>query len=663
MKNCVCCFALAWALAGAAATGPFGDGDFMVGCNYWGSQAGVHMWRAADWDEDGVRKDLDALKSAGVEMLRVFPTWSEFQPLVPRLGYAGMPGEFLREGTEETVSDPLWIDPGALARFRFFCDEAGKRQIKLMVSLVTGWMSGRLFIPRHVEGRNLLSDPEAIRWEGRFARGFVRRMKDHPAIVAWDLGNECNCMGTVGSQGAAWVWLQAISGSIRAEDSSRPVVSGMHSQTSNAFGAQWSKPNYWTLQMQGELMDYLTPHPYPAPFRTEANRGAFNSFRNALHPLSQCLYYAGVAGKPAFPQEVGSLGPRMSPEWVAALGMRQQLFAAWVHGLPAYLWWCAFDQKHLGYPPFNTNAMERELGMLRKDRTFKPQAHALKAFADFRKSLPFKRLPPYRTDAVCLLSEREEFYHQAFGALMLAKAAGFDVAFAGAESQALPESPFYILPSGGGFETWSQEAWERLVARVRKGATLLVTRGGDAGYSDWIDVTGLEQTLYHKKRPIVFAFEGRKLRASDHMTAEQRTVDCEAVARDQTGNVVVSMKKLGEGKVVAVNFALEKCIIEGLDNVVDGDFSNELWRIYAYAAREAGVRRCVQKEDPRLVLTEHPRDDGTLLVCALNTGAERKSFALAVAGAVEQFWNGRWADGRLELEGNAGCILKIAQEK
>lgn len=56
--------------------------------------------------------------------------------------------------------------------------------------------------------------------------------------------------------------------------------------------------------------------------------------------------------------------------------------------------------------------MERELGMLRADgaRTPKPQALAMKAFRDLRDALPFAALPPRRTDGVCLVSEREEFY-------------------------------------------------------------------------------------------------------------------------------------------------------------------------------------------------------------------------------------------------------------
>ena len=633
----------------------------LVGVNYWGSKAGVRMWRADEWDEASVERDIAALAANGVEVMRVFPTWSEFQPLVRERKFTGMPGLVLRDGTDEPVFDPLWLDPDAMARFETLCDAAERHGVRLMVSLVTGWMSGRLFTPRIVENRNLITDPEAIMWEGRFARAFVRRMRHHPAILAWDLGNECNCMGETQSGAQAWNWLSAMSSAIRLEDPSRPVVSGMHSQTSNGHGPQWGGRNDWSLQLQGEFLDVLTPHPYPAPFRVEANRGPFNSFRNALHPVSQCLFYTAVSGKPAFPQEVGSLGPRVCPEEMAAAGMRQQLFAAWQHGLGAYLWWCAFDQTHLGYPPFSSNAMERQLGILRADeaRSPKPQALALKAFRDFRDALPFATLPPRRTDAVCLVSEREEFFQQTFGALMLAKAAGIDLDFAAADSRELPDARLYILPSGSGFETWGQKTWETLMEKAHGGATVLVTRGGDAGYSNWLEFTGLEQTLFHGNRRIAFDFEERRLSASDDMTARQRAVDCEVVASDEDGDAAVAVKAFGEGRVIAVNVALEKCIIENEGDVVDGTFSNELWRIYAYAARLAGVRRVASKDDPRLVLTEHPCEDGTILVCALNTRPEKAVFDLALAGSVEETWHCEWSGGKLALSANDGGILRV----
>ena len=616
------------------------------------------MWREDEWDEASVEKDIAALAAHGVELMRVFPTWSEFQPLMREKKFQAKHGTILREGTDEEIVDPLWLDPGAMGRFATLCDMAARHGVRLMVSLVTGWMSGRLFAPRIVENMNLITDPEALMWEGRFARAFVRRMRGHPAIIAWDLGNECNCMGAVESQAQAWTWLHTISSAIRMEDATRPVVSGMHSQTSNGFGVQWAGANWWPLQMQGELLDILTPHPYPAPFRVEANRGPFNSFRNALHPVSQCLFYEAVSGKPAFPQEVGSLGPRMSPEWMAAKGMRQQMFASWQHGLGAYLWWCAFDQTHLGYPPFSSNAMERELGMLHADdaRTPKPQALALREFRTFRDSLPFDALPPRRIDAVCLVSEREEFYQQTFGALMLSKAAGFDIDFVGADSRELPDSAFYILPSGGGFETWGQKTWETLMKRAREGATVLVTRGGDAGYSNWLEFTGQEQTLYHGKRRIEFDFEGKRLSVSDDMVALQKSVDCEVVASDQDGNPVVSVKRLGKGCVLVVNFALEKCIVEQEGDVVDGAFSNELWRIYAYAARLAGVKRLVEKNDPRLVITEH----SSSLVCALNTRDTPVECHITVLGTVGHVWNGSFKDGVLSIRENDGCVFEVA---
>ena len=659
-----------------------GPRGFAVGCNYWGSKAGIRMWRADEWDAASIAADLDALAAHGVEMLRVFPTWCDFQPLSRYFGYAGIPLGFVQDGTDRRIVDPLWLEPGAVARFRDFAAMAEARGMRLMVSLVTGWMSGRLFVPRMVEGLDLLNNPAALMWEGRFARAFVRATRDLPAIAAWDLGNEFNCMGKIASAEHAWLWIHTIASAVRLEDPTRPVASGMQDLTTNAFGPQYEKRRDWSLQMHGELLDILTPHPYPVSAPVPASRGPFNSFRGAMHPVAMCLLQEAVSGKPAFPQEVGSLGPRTCPERVAAAGMRQQLFASWQHGLPAYLWWCAFDQTELRYPPFDDNAMERELGILGADRAPKPQALALKAFRAFRDSLPFASLPPRRADGVCLVSEREDFWPQIFGAAMLAKAAGIDLRFIGADSFPLPDASFYVLPSGTGVRTWSQETWEALLDHVRDGATLLATLGEGAGLSGWTAATGLERTTWKEARPIGFAFEGARLSARDTSTTVMEPAPegggavCEVLARDENGNVAVSRSRLGRGTILFVNFALEKAVAEGsAANVVDGDFTNELWRLYAWAAREAGVRRLVAKTDPRLVLTEHQsllsstccRAAGgsesadfphSALVCALNTRPEESTFALDIAGSVGRVWNGSFENGSLRIRGNDGCVFE-----
>ncbi len=642
--------------AQAEANDFFRPGSFFIGCNYWGSQHGIRMWRADLWNAEEVEKDVAALAATGVEVMRVFPTWSEFQPLAHNFGGRCSLRCYVSEIDDKPVYDPLWIEEGAMGRFKFFCDTAQKHGIKLMVSLVTGWMSGRMFLPRALEGRDLLNDPEALMLEGRFARSLVRRMKYHPAIIAWDLGNECNNLGAADNAAQAWNWLNTISSAVRMEDQSRPVISGMHGISSSMY-------DKWNLQMQGELLDILTPHPYPAPWRVDANRGPFNGFRNALHQVGQCLFYEGVGGKPAFPQEVGNFGPTVSPDRICVPGMRQEIFASWMHGLYGFLWWCSFEQMNLDYHPFEGNAMERELGMLKPDaaRTRKPQAEALRQFKAFKDSLPFKTLPPRKTDAVCVLSETEDFWQTSFGALMLAKQAGFDLVFSGAETRSLPDAKLYFLPSGSDWSTYSHGAWKRLLAKAESGATLVVSRGGAAGYSDWQRVTGLEQQMWRQACSIDFEIDGHALHANDTFTAIQTPVDCEVIARDRKGNVVVSRRPYGSGQVIAVNFALEKQSMTSLPNVFEGDFSNELWRIYAYVAKQAGISRLVTRADTRLVVTEHPRGDGSAIVCLLNTREADVNAPISLAKGlrVKQVWNGTYADGKVSIRGNDGCIMEI----
>jgi hypothetical protein len=59
------------------------------------------------------------------------------------------------------------------------------------------------------------------------------------------------------------------------------------------------------------------------------------------------------------------------------------------------------------------------------------------------------------------------------------------------------------------------------------------------------------------------------------------------------------------------------------------------------------------------VLTEHPRPDGSRIVCALNTSPEPVRVSVAVDGTVETVWNGRYADGKLDIAANDGCMFEV----
>ena len=53
--------------------------EFLIGCNYWASNAGVYTFK--HFDRDVIVKDLQLLKEYGVNCIRVFPMWEDFQPI------------------------------------------------------------------------------------------------------------------------------------------------------------------------------------------------------------------------------------------------------------------------------------------------------------------------------------------------------------------------------------------------------------------------------------------------------------------------------------------------------------------------------------------------------------------------------------------------------
>ena len=128
-----------------------------------------------------IEKDLILLKENKITTIRVFPNWRDFQPIIPIYAYAGQFREYLLEGEVEP-QNPYYLSEIMLERFEKFCDLAGKYGIKLIVGLLTGWMSGRMYIPVALYEKNLLNDPIALRFELYFIEGFVSRFKNRKEI-------------------------------------------------------------------------------------------------------------------------------------------------------------------------------------------------------------------------------------------------------------------------------------------------------------------------------------------------------------------------------------------------------------------------------------------------------------------------------------------------
>ena len=599
-------------------------GHFVVGCNYWASHAGTAMW--SDWRPEIVEEDLRQLAAAGLQVLRVFPLWPDFQPLTLLRGGSGEPVEF-RHGEARLPEDAegeAGVSALAMEHFAEFARLAEKYGLRLIAGLLTGWMSGRLFVPPALEGLNVLTDPRAIQWEVRLVRYFVRRFKNHPAIAAWDLGNECNCMAPV-SREAAWVWTSAITNAIRVEDPSRPVVSGMHSLLPGREAA-------WTMQDQGELTDLLTTHPYPY-FTPHTDQDPLNSIRTLLHSTAESRFYADIGSKPCLVEEIGTLGPMVASEPIAADFVRSVLFSLWAHDCHGLLWWCAFDQLGLAHAPYDWAAFERELGLVRGDRSEKPVLGEIGHFGRFLASLPFTVLPPRITEAVCILTEGQDQWGAAYSSFVLAKQAGFDLEFQYA-GQPLKAARLYLLPSLSGGGSLPRHRWLELLEQARAGATLYVSHQ-DCMLSPFNEPFGLQvQTRRRRSAPVSMRMDGLAGCPSFAMQApfrlELASAGARVLGRESDGNPVFTSAAYGQGQVCFLGVPIET-YLAGMPGAFDAAAAQPFWQIYRHLATAVTGRRAVTKALPQIGLTEHPLDDRRRVVVAINYSPHAQQATLSLA--------------------------------
>ena len=641
-------FAAACAFAAnAEAPSLFKDGEFRAGCNYWASDSGIYMWRR--WNAATVEKDVADLARNGISLMRVFPLWPDFQPLTRLAGVNGTDRGVCQ--ADGPLKNAAGVDDEMMRRFRHLCDVAAKNDVRLVVGLVTGWMSGRTFAPTAFEGKNLLADPEVVKWQVRFVRHFVREMKDHPAIAAWDLGNECNCLANVSGH-ESWVWMNAITGAIRAEDAARPVVSGMH-------GCHNVPSDAFSLQSQGELTDELCTHPYPL-FTANCALEPFDTMRNETHPTAESLYYSGVSGRHCFIEEAGDLGRgTCSPEKSEA-NVRCSLPTAWANGLGAYVWWCAYDQDGLDYPPYTWNAVERELGLFTSAREPKPVLKEMGAFRRFLASLPadVAALPPRRVDAVVLVSERERAWPAVHGAFMLSRQAGFDAAYASAEKP-LPDAPLYILPAGKGGDVYCREGWLAALAKAHAGATLFISKGNHTRFSGFLEATGNRlDSFVLRPREFTFELEGRRITAADSTTTAITAVRSRVLAAGSDGSPALTVCAYGKGQVIFCNFPIENDSA-GRTGIFSGKEPNPRYLVYKAAAELAGIRRAVTKDQPNVGLTEHRLADGRTVVVAVNYNDFPVTCGITHDGRIGKVHRGKVGDKAIDFPANDFAVFEL----
>ena len=588
----------------------FESGRFFLGCNWWASHAGTNMWR--DWDASVVESDIKRLKEAGIDVMRVFPLWNDFQPLRMHRQFGNLERE-MRIGEDPlpfTREGRAGVDPIMIERFGVLCDIAEKYEVKLIVGLITGWMSGRMHAPEAFAGCDLITDSRVVVWQIRFVKYMVERFKGHPAIAAWDLGNECNCLQSNASQSEAYLWASAITNAIKAEDNTRPVISGMH-------GTLPSEDSVWRAENLGEILDVLCTHPYPI-FTPHCDTDPMGEMKSVLHSTAETLMYANTSGAVAFVEEIGTLGPMISSEEVAGEYIRAAAISAWAHNLRGFVWWCANEQSLLTHTPYAWNSVERELGLFRNDGTKKPVLESMSELSRFVDGWELEALPERIKDAVVILTRNQDSWATAYGSFILAKQAGLDVEFAFA-TDAIPESNIYIMPSLCSDSPIYLGAYNDLIERVKRGATLYMSIE-NALLSPFSDITGLKVISRSRRvsADTVALPSGEILTFDSAYKLDLVAMGANTLLEAEDGTPALSEFKLGEGRVVFCTAPIESRM--GTESgLASGKNARPYYKIYELAGLK-NPEKIASASLPTVGVTEHVYSESERLLVVINYG-------------------------------------------
>lgn len=622
------------------------SGRLVLGANYWASHAATQMW--SKWDEAEVEKDLKVLAESGMAVLRVFANWAEFQPIVEvhrASGHEDEPREtrmFLSEELRpDTPAGFAGVDERMMERFDKFCDIAEKYGLKLIVCPLTGQMTFRLFCPPACEGKNAYSHPYCLKWEARYMKYFVERLKDKKAIAAWEIGNESRLIAKTEHHDTPEFWLTYMHDIIRRADPTRPVI--------GPDGLNLTEDHPWNSQVVSRLSDYTTTHPYA--FGGTAYIDDFRSIRSVTFCAALTSALEDVGGKPAFVEEHGSRRQEQASQRHLADYMRNMLWNVWDADCHGMLWWCAFDQTGQEIAPYDWREPCVELGIFKRNRTPYPALESLKKFAAFQKALPFEALPKAKPDCLFIASDRDVL----LSSYILAKQAGLRPAFQSAE-QPIRDAKTYFLPSCKGRGHLTLRNWRALKEKVFAGATLYLSLD-DTFLDDLEAVAGIEiDSRITMNDMMECNFPGFRMTLGSNARREFRALTAETLAKCEDGRGVFFRNRYGKGTVYTLVCPMESRLYRAA-----GKYASNAYRIYNLVLDPWRVLRTHSRD---VIATEHCFGGGKCGIVVVNNSPEPYSGKPELAAGwrivsalTDDSEKAKWSDGTLDLAGNSGILL------
>ena len=341
----------------------------------------MFMWR--EFDRAAIDDDMATIVDMGISSVRTLLLWEDFHP------------------------QPKSVSTIMLDRLVDFLEMADERNLTVVPSLFTGYMSGLIWLPpwmllastsedrlpafsmdrvRQNIPKNPYRDVEVIEAQILLLREVTNAVSGHPALLAWDLGNEPSRWAVPPDSTSATLWLQAMVETLKERDASTPVtmsLSGLDLESRSAI----------TPKLAGQYLDYLA-----IQVRTQDIAWSNGSLDLAVVPfLGSIMSWLG--NKPAAVHEIGvptiptlsdsaSRQYRLAKESFLAsedeLALRMEKVLANIDRFKIRsVFWKSYGDYHptiWKWPPFDRHVEERFCGLLRHDGSPKPVAAAFRSF-------------------------------------------------------------------------------------------------------------------------------------------------------------------------------------------------------------------------------------------------------------------------------------------
>jgi endo-1,4-beta-mannosidase len=347
---------------------------FLTGINYWPRRSAMYMWQRFDIDE--IAEDMLRIKELGLDVVRFFLMWEAFQP------------------------EPSAMNAETLRRFDAVMARIDDAGLKAMPTLFCGHMSGVNWLPAWTLERetfigrfrtysndaivdraigDFYADPELLRAQVLFARSVGERVRDHPALLGWDLGNEFSNLREPATPQDAAQWSIRLTDAL-VEASGVRASGGMHGE--DLERDRHLRPSSIATPWEFAMMHGYSVYSKFARDRLDANAVPF-----------LCQLQQSFSGKAVLFTEFGN--PECPPgasrvDGFACLNEDEmaQYAAAVIDRLHARgalgaFWWCwaDYDLSLANLPPFDRAPHELRFGVVRSDGTLKPVGETLRTIA------------------------------------------------------------------------------------------------------------------------------------------------------------------------------------------------------------------------------------------------------------------------------------------